>query len=47
MVTLFGQLLQQLGSPKDYNSEHIALIVIYCMFLAFALSLICLSLAIV
>jgi hypothetical protein len=35
MITLFKQFLDRLGSPKDQKSETVALVVVYCMLLAF------------
>jgi hypothetical protein len=37
MVKLFSQLLAYLGSPQEQKSEIVALVVVYCMFLSFAL----------
>lgn len=37
MVRLFNQFLSHLGSPKDQKSECVAVLVVYCMFLSFAL----------
>jgi hypothetical protein len=40
MLELFIQLLDRLGSPKEQQSETVALTVIYCMFLSFTMVLV-------
>jgi hypothetical protein len=40
MLELFIQLLDRLGSPKDQQTESVALTVVYCMFLSFSMVLI-------
>lgn len=37
MFQLFVKLLDRLGSPKEQQSESVALTVIYCMFLSFSM----------
>jgi hypothetical protein len=39
MLGLFIQLLNRLGSPKEQQSESVALTIIYCMFLSFSMVL--------
>lgn len=39
MLKLFNSFLDRLGSPKDQKSESVALTVIYCMYLSFAMML--------
>jgi hypothetical protein len=40
MVELFIQFLDRLGSPKEQQSENVALAVVYCMFLSFSMVLV-------
>jgi hypothetical protein len=40
MLGLFIQLLDRLGSPKEQQTESVALTVIYCMFLSFSMVLV-------
>jgi hypothetical protein len=40
MIKLFTQFLDRLGSPKEQNSENVALAVVYCMYLSFSMVLI-------
>jgi hypothetical protein len=40
MVELLLQFLDRLGSPKEQQSENVALAVVYCMFLSFSMVLV-------
>jgi hypothetical protein len=40
MVELLIQFLDRLGSPKEQQSENVALAVVYCMFLSFSMVLV-------
>jgi hypothetical protein len=40
MLELFIQLLDRLGSPKEQQTESVALTVVYCMFLSFSMVLV-------
>lgn len=37
MNNLLKQLLDKLGSPNEQKTENVALAVVYCMFLSFAM----------
>jgi hypothetical protein len=40
MIELLLQFLDRLGSPKEQQSENVALAVVYCMFLSFSMVLV-------
>jgi hypothetical protein len=40
MIELLLQFLDRLGSPKEQQTENVALAVVYCMFLSFSMVLV-------